>query len=672
MSPAALLLAATPAPLLAAAPPAPFAYRAHLAAAQGALARQDLRAARAWLGRIPRSRRGWEWGVLQRLTEQSLQVFRAHPEGGSALATGGDGRWIVSAGQDGTIAVRDGQGRLLSAWKAHESAVTGAQVAGDLLATSGRDKRVKTWRLPEGSPVADFAGHSQAAYGVAVSADGGRIASPGWRRGDKGEPIGVFLVWDSARPDAPRRVDWTSHPLAAAAWSPDGRQLVVGGWDHRSRAWDGATLAGSHEFTTEPNSAYRAVDAVAVSPDGSLLATACRDRKARLHRTKDGALAAILDGHLDAVTAVAFDSTGQRLATASRDGALRIFTGPEWRLTEVLRGHDAPVRGLAWLGQDEVVTLDQDGWLRRWDTASAAGPVLRHGGFAWAFALSPDGRKAALSGSPGVVRIFDAQDGRELRALEAHPGRVALLAWSPDGQALLSGASPGPPKVWNVADGTLRHTLEGPSAGIPDGACGPGLFVASAYDHTVRAWDLASGRPLGIFGGARNPMGAVVLPQGRVASGGGDGIVRIWDPRTGLERQALASVGSAIQGMALDPTGRKLAVGGAAGTVRVFDLPKDRHLDLAGHTAGVNGLAWSPDGTRLATGSQDLSLRVWDAASGEELVAFHDFATGVYRLAWSPDGTRLWYLLEGGEARCLEGSLNSPRPAAAGRSPDLP
>jgi len=134
---------------------------------------------------------------------------------------------------------------------------------------------------------------------------------------------------------------------------------------------------------------------------------------------------AILEGHQDAVSALAFEPGGTRLATGSKDGVLRIFSGPSWRLTDTLRGHDAPIKALAWGPEGRLATLDESGWLRTWDPATAAGPVLKHGAFTWALALSPDGSRAALSGSPGLIRIFDTATGRETPA--AGVGRTPTL-----------------------------------------------------------------------------------------------------------------------------------------------------------------------------------------------------------------------------------------------------
>jgi WD40 repeat protein len=105
-----------------------------------------------------------------------------------------------------------------------------------------------------------------------------------------------------------------------------------------------------------------AVEAVAFSQDGKLLASASWDRTVKLWDPATGAALQTLAGHADAVNTVAFSQDGKLLASASRDNTVRLWdptTGPaadvrkpygRGRGRRVLAGRQAP--GIGLLGQD--------------------------------------------------------------------------------------------------------------------------------------------------------------------------------------------------------------------------------------------------------------------------------------------------------------------------------
>ncbi len=132
-------------------------------------------------------------------------------------------------------------------------------------------------------------------------------------------------------------------------------------------------------------------------------------------------------------------------------------------------------------------------------------------------------------------------------------------------------------------------------------------------------------------------------PDGkRLASGGDDGTLRIWDTESGKELLTLRG-GKAVTSVAFSPDGKRVAAGNWDGTVKVWDARAGKErLTLRGHKESITSVAFSPDGRRIASGSGDDSLKVWDANSGQALLTIElDDDYDVTCVAFSPDGKQI-------------------------------
>ena len=110
-------------------------------------------------------------------------------------------------------------------------------------------------------------------------------------------------------------------------------------------------------------------------------------------------------------------------------------------------------------------------------------------------AFSPDGRWLAAAGEEGVVRVWDADTGKEIQRLRGHSGPVRAVAWSPPSQArrqrIASASEDQTVKLWDVAAAhetlTLRDT---PTARLsvafsPDGS----LLASGGADGQLAVWE---------------------------------------------------------------------------------------------------------------------------------------------------------------------------------------
>ncbi|OAA61862.1 WD repeat-containing protein [Niveomyces insectorum RCEF 264] len=287
-----------------------------------------------------------------------------------------------------------------------------------------------------------------------------------------------------------------------------------------------------------------------------------------------------LRAHQDAITALDFDAPFGTLVSAGMDDTVRVWDLNAGRCIGLLEGHTASVRALQ-VEDNLLATGSADATVRLWDLSRSR--YDPHGSL---FRRSGKGR-AGGGGGPHNSGMEIDDDGDDD---DDDDGGIAFE--NPDDE-------PVEPPADSMADCPLM-TLQAHMGEITALHFRGDVLVSGSSDKTLRQWDLEKGRCVQTL----DVMWAAAQAAASVTTGEGT-----WRQTSRAQAEAADFVG------ALQVFDAALACGTADGMVRLWDLRSGQvHRSLVGHTGPVTCLQF--DDVHLVTGSLDRSIRIWDLRTG--------------------------------------------------------
>jgi WD40 repeat protein len=507
---------------------------------------------------------------------------------------------------------------------------------GRYFATGGWDNRVGVWDCERARQIAQLK-TSGKVWNVSFSVDGLLLAAA--------DDKGVVSVWRTQDFKLLTNL-YHGDEVLAAGFSPDGHALVTASFDRTIRVW---ALPDLHEVRRIEG--QESITSIAFSRDGKWVATS--GRTAQVWELATGNLAAIMALD-DTSYGVAFSPDSKHLATGSDNKYLRI-----WKPST---GHRALVRTADREGVRSVPVVT-GGWVMAEGSSGACivlgGPEgtatvfraadgailkqLKHGSLLSSVATTTNCETVATGGQDGRIRIWSEGAPKPLHD-SIHGGPVLSLQFSRDGKLLISASEDATARIWDVGTGeekhVLRHATSVHAAFFLNPTAGTALTI-SPDGPTL--WNVSSGKQVTAWSEIRNLTSVSISPDGQLfAVGDHDGNVRIWDSHQGgLHSQF--QTGKELWSLSLRSDDRIAATAPLREPEAVlWDVKTGKPMIRLPHPANVSAVAFDPSGAYIATGAVDGSVRIWDVSRQRAIVEYEgENRRSVMGLRFTSDGSRL-------------------------------
>jgi WD40 repeat protein len=509
---------------------------------------------------------------------------------------------------------------------------------GKHLVSTGDDRTVRLWQVETGQSERDPIKVGNDGCAVAWSSDGSFIVA-GFRDGS-------MALYDVEKWTEQTRWQAHDYQVRSIAIHPDNQRVLSGGRDNSVKVWD---RAGKLLQTYGDHATW--VEAIAYSPDGSLLASSDEDGLLIVRDANSGAERYRLMLPKTHVYCMAFSGDGKHIAAGCNAGKVAVWelaTGAQ----KTLHAQSGNMRAVAFnpnggylisCAADASIVLwkmadwtVQDTWLDHSDTVRSA---------AW----SPDGAYIATGANDRsiklwswVMSLFNFTD-TESDLPDALHGTFYSVAYAPDGRLVVLGKSR---QVFVFAPENLKKPqfLRGFHNDSKKIACSANWILGLNDSESIKRWEARTGQRSGFLvaeAGATIHTASYSPDEQTLIVTTQSNTLEIRSAHNLAIHQTWAAPDDVMfRNAAYSPDGQTIVAAADDGAIWLWSPGTGATRTLTGHVSSTNEAAYSPDGKYIASASSDRTLRVWDAMTGNCLHTFHADG-GLYSLAWHPDGAHI-------------------------------
>jgi WD40 repeat protein len=411
-------------------------------------------------------------------------------------------------------------------------------------------------------------------------------------------------VWDLIKERLAARMPAHTNWFFGVAFSPSGDVLATGGSDQLIHLWEVPSQtnnSASWRRISTLRGPLQEIWSLSFSADSRWLASAGKDRTAKLWSTVPQADPVFALTTPPGSTVIGFSRNGERLLTIDRTGGIQFSS-----VAGKNRGHQAARSGLGPGApqQASTPTPDQPGARTRLPEDAS---FYQHG----AFPIYLGDETLVFGTAAGAVKFWNPNTDAIMATHQISTSSISVLQLSRDQRRILVWhRSERLAALWNLETGERE-------AAFPD-------FARSKADE-------------------RSMKRAAFSPDGRWLSYASTNyFVKVWDIAARQPRFVLPAHAWTINHLRFSPDSRVLGSASWDGHARLWDLDTgNEKISLArGYLGTVMTLSFSPDGRTLVTSTSDSTVQFWSVDTGRHLLTVQN-AFVEHETLIAPDGSSL-------------------------------
>jgi WD40 repeat protein len=243
---------------------------------------------------------------------------------------------------------------------------------------------------------------------------------------------------------------------------------------------------------------------------------------------------------------------------------------------------------------------------------------VRHRGPITSTAGLGDGKRVVTGGYDGAVGLFDL-DTAQVDLLGYHEHLVNGVVVDTGGRARAASCSSDyTVYLWDLARRERIGVLRGHRDDVEDFVfISPSQGVSASRDHRIILWDLDRGEIEHVFEDHDKDVLSLAYHEGRLYSSGDDKTLRVWDIAKRRSLETFGPFDVETDTCAIDPVHGRVILGCDDGVIRIFDVRTgDSVVEIPAHTSGIKKVVVSRNGDVLSA-AYDQRILIWDGGTFE-------------------------------------------------------